>query len=47
MSIFPDLEGSPRQQKPAKTPRKGGSEMLAVLRGGAFKKREQAYAYPK
>ena len=32
LSIFPDLGGSPRQEKPAKSPRKGGSEMLAVLR---------------
>ena len=34
LSIFLDLGGSPRQEKPAKSPRKGGggSEMLAVLR---------------
>ena len=32
LSIFPDLGGSLRQEKPVKSPRKGGSKMLAVLR---------------
>ena len=41
------FSGSLRQEKPAKSPRKGGSEILSGDMGGAFKGRERAYAYPK
>ena len=32
LSSVLDLGGSPRQEKPAKSPRKGGSEILSVRR---------------
>ena len=45
-----DLGGSPRQEKPAKSPRKGGGGWVRYFVspeiGGAIKGREQAYAYP-
>ena len=44
MTIFHDLGGSPRQEKPAKG---GFGNVGSPQIGGAFKKRERAYAYPK